>query len=317
MLASQQTNRVPLPCPHEQVQLCDIVSGGFTHSLAGHRAAVWAVAWSPSNEWQLATGGCDGQLRLWDIRRAGPLHIFDQHDTQEPRAAGGRAAGQQQPQQQDGEAEGEGAIDQDVWGADAPQPLPPRDQDDQQPAPMQQAVAEAMQRQRSSGSGGARRAGRAPAGRAAAAADGSTAGSERMFLPERVTKYSTAHAGSITGSLQGLPESCAAALWARAAVCSSRSHICCASSELWQPSSPASLHPSTPTLVNSLAGDSLLPAGVVPTPDGLHWLSAGTDDRVRLWDAATYKCAACWGVAGAGACVPVGRWLACMQHGRE
>lgn len=27
----------------------------------------------------------------------------------------------------------------------------------------------------------------------------------------------------------------------------------------------------------------------MPTPDGLHWLSAGTDDRVRLWDAATYR----------------------------
>lgn len=30
-------------------------------------------------------------------------------------------------------------------------------------------------------------------------------------------------------------------------------------------------------------------AGVVPTPDGLHWLSSGTDDRVRLWDASTYR----------------------------
>ena len=30
--------------------------------------------------------------------------------------------------------------------------------------------------------------------------------------------------------------------------------------------------------------------GVAPTPDGLHWLTAGTDDRVRLWDAGTYRC---------------------------
>lgn len=29
--------------------------------------------------------------------------------------------------------------------------------------------------------------------------------------------------------------------------------------------------------------------GVVPTPNGLHWLSAGTDDKVRLWDAATRR----------------------------
>ena len=29
--------------------------------------------------------------------------------------------------------------------------------------------------------------------------------------------------------------------------------------------------------------------GVHPTPHGLYWLSAGTDDRVRLWDAASYR----------------------------
>ena len=28
---------------------------------------------------------------------------------------------------------------------------------------------------------------------------------------------------------------------------------------------------------------------MVPTPDGLHWLSAGTDDRVRKWDAASRR----------------------------
>lgn len=25
--------------------------------------------------------------------------------------------------------------------------------------------------------------------------------------------------------------------------------------------------------------------GILPTPDGLHWLTAGTDNRLRLWDA--------------------------------
>ena len=24
--------------------------------------------------------------------------------------------------------------------------------------------------------------------------------------------------------------------------------------------------------------------GIIPTPDGLHWLTAGTDNRLRLWD---------------------------------
>lgn len=25
--------------------------------------------------------------------------------------------------------------------------------------------------------------------------------------------------------------------------------------------------------------------GILPTPDGLHWLTAGTDNKLRLWDA--------------------------------
>lgn len=28
--------------------------------------------------------------------------------------------------------------------------------------------------------------------------------------------------------------------------------------------------------------------GILPTPDGLHWLTAGTDNRLRLWDAHHY-----------------------------
>ena len=49
---------------HVQVKLCDARSGAFTHNLTGHREAVWAAAWSPSSQWHLATGGCDGQVPL-------------------------------------------------------------------------------------------------------------------------------------------------------------------------------------------------------------------------------------------------------------
>ena len=49
---------------HVQVKLCDARSGAFTHNLTGHRQAVWAAAWSPSSQWHLATGGCDGQVAL-------------------------------------------------------------------------------------------------------------------------------------------------------------------------------------------------------------------------------------------------------------
>jgi len=63
------------------VTLCDIRSGGCAHRLSGHRGAVWAVAWSQTSEWEVVTGGREGQLRLWDIRRAGTRHMFDMHAT--------------------------------------------------------------------------------------------------------------------------------------------------------------------------------------------------------------------------------------------
>ncbi|TYZ59020.1 hypothetical protein PybrP1_005245 [[Pythium] brassicae (nom. inval.)] len=53
------------------VRLCDMAVGAATHSLLGHRDEVWALAWSLENEFQLATGARDGEVRLWDIRRSG------------------------------------------------------------------------------------------------------------------------------------------------------------------------------------------------------------------------------------------------------
>lgn len=54
-----------------EVRLCDVAVGAATHSLLGHRDEVWALAWSLANEFQLATGARDGDVRLWDIRRSG------------------------------------------------------------------------------------------------------------------------------------------------------------------------------------------------------------------------------------------------------
>ena len=47
--------------PH--VKLCDPATGGFTHSLVGHREPVWAGHWSLESEYHLVTGGCDGQVQ--------------------------------------------------------------------------------------------------------------------------------------------------------------------------------------------------------------------------------------------------------------
>lgn len=65
-----------------QVRLCDIASGAFSHTLSGHRDGVMAVEWSTTSEWVLLTGGCDGAIRFWDIRRAGCFSVLNQSNTQ-------------------------------------------------------------------------------------------------------------------------------------------------------------------------------------------------------------------------------------------
>ncbi|PWA93059.1 transducin/WD40 repeat-like superfamily protein [Artemisia annua] len=65
-----------------QVRLCDMATGAFAHTLSGHRDGVMAVEWSTSSEWILMTGGCDGAIRFWDIRRAGCFSVLDQSHSQ-------------------------------------------------------------------------------------------------------------------------------------------------------------------------------------------------------------------------------------------
>ncbi|CAO2167111.1 unnamed protein product [Urochloa humidicola] len=65
-----------------QVRLCDIASGAFTHTLSGHRDGIMSLEWSASCEWVLMSGGCDGAIRFWDIRRAGCFRVLDQSQSQ-------------------------------------------------------------------------------------------------------------------------------------------------------------------------------------------------------------------------------------------
>lgn len=67
---------------HPAVRLVDLRSGASTHSLAGHAGSVLSVAWSPKDEYILASGGSDGTTRLWDVRRsAGSLGVLDMDDS--------------------------------------------------------------------------------------------------------------------------------------------------------------------------------------------------------------------------------------------
>jgi DNA excision repair protein ERCC-8 len=62
------------------MRLCDMKSGAFSHTLIGHKADVWTLAWSPRSEYMLASGSVDQTIRVWDIRRAGCLMVLDQHN---------------------------------------------------------------------------------------------------------------------------------------------------------------------------------------------------------------------------------------------
>lgn len=67
---------------HPAIRLVDLRSGASAHSLAGHQGAVLSVSWSPIDEYILASGGSDGTVRLWDVRRsAGSLGVMDLEDS--------------------------------------------------------------------------------------------------------------------------------------------------------------------------------------------------------------------------------------------
>jgi len=64
------------------VRLVDLRSGSSTHSLAGHNGALLSVSWNPVIEHILASGGIDGTVRLWDIRKSsGSLGVLNLEDS--------------------------------------------------------------------------------------------------------------------------------------------------------------------------------------------------------------------------------------------
>lgn len=72
---------VAVGCEDSRVYLCDLKTGSATHILRGHNSAVLSVAWSPTNQFLLATGSCDNKVLFWDIRKAaGSLFTLDQYN---------------------------------------------------------------------------------------------------------------------------------------------------------------------------------------------------------------------------------------------
>ncbi|TPX58508.1 hypothetical protein PhCBS80983_g03101 [Powellomyces hirtus] len=79
---AQTHNLIAAGTEDQNVRLCDMRTGAFTHSLRGHRAAVLAVKWSPKDEFIVASGSADHTVRLWDVRKANAcITTLDQYQT--------------------------------------------------------------------------------------------------------------------------------------------------------------------------------------------------------------------------------------------
>ncbi|KAL7665720.1 Uncharacterized protein ABC855_g1313 [[Candida] zeylanoides] len=64
------------------VRLLDLRSSASAHSLAGHKGKTLCVQWHPTNPNLLASGGFDGEVKIWDIRRSRScLCRLDMHRT--------------------------------------------------------------------------------------------------------------------------------------------------------------------------------------------------------------------------------------------
>lgn len=67
---------------HPNVRLVDLRSGSAAQALPGHHGAIMSVVWSPKDEYILASGGLDGTVRFWDVRRsAAQLGCLDMEDS--------------------------------------------------------------------------------------------------------------------------------------------------------------------------------------------------------------------------------------------
>lgn len=52
------------------IRLLDIRSASSAHTLPGHKGKTLVVSWHPQNPSLLASGGHDGEAKIWDIRRS-------------------------------------------------------------------------------------------------------------------------------------------------------------------------------------------------------------------------------------------------------
>lgn len=52
------------------IRLLDLRSTSSAHTLSGHKGKTLSIKWHPTNSSLLASGGFDGEVKIWDIRRS-------------------------------------------------------------------------------------------------------------------------------------------------------------------------------------------------------------------------------------------------------
>lgn len=69
-IANKGDNLVAVGSDQPFIQLLDVRGALSAHTLTGHKGKTIAVKWHPQIPYILATGGYDGEVKIWDIRRA-------------------------------------------------------------------------------------------------------------------------------------------------------------------------------------------------------------------------------------------------------
>ncbi|KAJ2002505.1 DNA polymerase alpha accessory factor Mcl1, partial [Coemansia thaxteri] len=74
---SSTERQVAIATDDENIRIVSLLDMALLHTLVGHRGSVNSVAYSPDSTY-LASSGCDGTVRIWDMRDGDPacVHIM-------------------------------------------------------------------------------------------------------------------------------------------------------------------------------------------------------------------------------------------------